>query len=190
MRVIKKLLLIVMLVAAVFAFGCEADRNSATERETQTQSKNAESLAQNQPAEGMDWSPTRNNLLKWADKWEEQGKLSYVYFFGANGEKVGYFIFEGLPTSYCASLTSPDKINKVETYGSPNPAVVTTAPALDAAYYSGSNCAQFFGYEAGTGNYFEFTIGGSFNYFLSDSPLTELDMQPLGNTTEEEAARQ
>lgn len=182
---IKRLaLLFVLLVMTLGVIACEPSAPSATENEKKIQSDNAESLAINQPAEGMDWSPTRNNLLKWADSWEEQGKLSYVYFFNSSGQ-LGYFIFEGLPSSYCAALTPPQKIERND-WASVD-AIPMPAPALDGAYYSGSGCQQFFGYEAGTGTYMEFTMGGDFNYFLSDNPLTKLDMKPLGNTTEEEA---
>lgn len=176
---------LIAVLMGVFTIACEPEQQStSTENEKATQAENQEKLASTQRAEGMDYSPTRDNLIKWADKWEEQGKLSYVYFFNSSGE-LGYFIFEGLPSSYCASLTPPQKI-ETKDWASVD-AHVMPAPALDGAYYSGSNCTQFFGYEAGTGNYFEFTVGGDFNYFLSESPLTELDMKPIGDTTEEEA---
>lgn len=170
------------LLVFVFLTAEECTEDNATTKEKQTQKQNYQGLQAKQPADGMAYSPTRNSLKEWAGTWEEQGKLSYVYFFGANGDKVGYFIFEGLPVSYCASLTPVDDINR-----DASPDAIVTAPSIDGVYYSGSGCTQFFGYEAGTGTYFEFTAGGSFNYFLSDNPLTELDMKPIGKTTEDEA---
>jgi hypothetical protein len=43
-----------------------------------------------------------------------------------------------------------------------------------------------FGYDATSGAYMEFTGGGSFNYLLSDQPMTEIDTKPLGDATIEE----
>ena len=181
------LVIFMSLVVGAFAAACSED-GTATQNETETRKANQEQLAQNQAAEGMSYSPTRDNLIKWADTWEQQGKLSYVYFFNSTGE-LGYYIFEGLPASYCASLTPPQEMIKGDWDRSVD-AGVGTAPALDGAYYSGSGCQQFFGFGAETGTYFEFTVGGDFNYFLSDSPLESMDMKPItGSITEEEAAK-
>lgn len=184
---LRYVILAVLAALVLFMSACEPSKN----KDEQTRDRNLKGMIDKQPAVGMDYSPTRENMIKWADKWEEQGKLAYVYFFYANGQPAGYFIFEGLPTSYCASLTPPvtttdnDKENGYSTEG----LVTFPAPALDGAYYSGSGCNQFYGYEAGTGNYFEFSEGGSFNYFLSESPLTNLKMNPIGTTTEEDAKK-
>lgn len=181
--------LIGMLALVVFVAGllaaCDDERTDAADKEQKKQGQVYEGLAAGQPAQGMSYSPSRESANKWADKWDEQGKVSYVYILDSVGNKLGYFIFKGLPVSYCASLTPPDQVDHID-YGSVD-AVVRAAPALDGMYYSAANCQQMYGFDAMTGQYYEFTGGGAFGYFLSDQPITGLDMDPLGDATIEEA---
>ena len=53
-----------------------------------------EHLVNTQPAESMEYSPTREGLNFFQNTWEEPGKLSYVYMQAANGQLTGYYIFE------------------------------------------------------------------------------------------------
>jgi hypothetical protein len=53
-------------------------------------------------------------------------------------------------------------------------------------YYGAANCNQMYGFDALTGQYYEFTGGGSFNYILSDQPMTRLQMTPVGDATVEQ----
>lgn len=175
------------IIGSLAVIGCEPVKNEkpAAKQEQERQEANYTSLTQTQPAGSMKFSPTRATAQKWAKTWEEEGKLAYVYLIDSVGHQIGYYVFEGLPVSYCASLTPPDKIEEVQTYGSPNPAVTRPAPAIDGMYYGEANCAQLYGYDALSGAYMEFTGGGSFNYLLSDQPMTEVDSQPLGDATVE-----
>ncbi len=50
----------------------------------------------------------------------------------------------------------------------------------------GNNCIQFFGFDAVSGAYLEWSAGGSFNFFVSDQPLSRPDSKPLGEATIEE----
>lgn len=182
----KAIAIWIILFALIGLAACE-ESESATERETQTQTQNAEGLAQVQPARGMEWSPSRHTANRWAETWEEQGKLSYVYLLNFQGEYIGYYIFEGLPVSYCASLTPPDRIERME-WASVD-AAVRAAPAMDGMYYLNANCQQLYGYDAVSGAYLEFTGGGSFNYLLSDQPMTRVNTSPLGDATIEEVKK-
>lgn len=175
------LILAAALVAFVFLTAEDCDNQDPTaKKEQQKQAQNYEGVVAGQPVHGMRWSPTREALNHWAQTWEEQGKLSYVYLLDAYGHKIGYYIFEGLPVSYCASLTPPDKVENPDFSSVP---AVRAAPAIDGVYYSAANCQQLFGYDPISGAYLEFTGGGSFNYLLSDQPMTRIDTEPLGDAT-------
>ena len=180
---------IALLLAAlmvVFVAACE-EEDDATQRERKAQGTNYEQLQNKQPAQGMDYSPTREGLNKWMETWEEPGKIAYVYLLASNGQKVGYYVFEGLPVSYCASLTPPERA--FEDNGETG-IVTMTAPSMDGVYYSGSQCNQFFGYDATTGSYIEFSTGSGINFFVTEQPLPEQDVDPLGFTTIEEAQKE
>lgn len=172
------------ILMALFVVACE-EEDSADRRERQAQGTNYEQLQRKQPAQSMDYSPTREGLNKWMETWEEPGKIAYVYLLASNGQKIGYYVFEGLPVSYCASLTPPDR--EVDGY---NTSVVMRAPSMDGVYYSGSGCNQFFGYDAQSGSYIEFSTGSGINFFVTEQPLPEQDVEPLGFTTIAEAERE
>lgn len=177
----RKLALILALIAVVVA-GCK-ETDPAKEKEEKARSQNYSQQVTKQPAESMDYSPTREGLNKWMETWEEPGKTAYVYLIASNGQKIGYYVFEGLPVSYCASLTPPD--NVVEDASGDGDEVVT-APSMDGVYHSGSQCAQYFGYDATTGSYIEFSIGNGLNFFVTEQPLPAPEVEPLGYTTVEE----
>lgn len=181
----RLVLLIAIVLSALAIVACEPenhDEQDATKSEQQKQSDTYQSLVETQPARGMSYSPSRDTANKWAETWEEQGKLSYVYLIDSVGHQVGYYILKGLPVNYCASLTPPDKVERHDFYEN-GVAVTRSAPAIDGMYYGGSNCQQYYGYDAVSGAYLEFTGGGSFNYLLSDQPMTNVDSQPLGDAT-------
>lgn len=177
----KLVLLLTLAIMATLIVSCDG-MTEAERQEKQAQQNNYTGLQSKQPTEAMDYSPTRDGINKWMATWEEPGKLSYVYLMGASGNLTGYYILEGLPVSYCASLTPPDQMRDTD-----EGEYVVTAPAMDGVYYSGGQCNQYYGYDATTGAYIEFSIGGSQNYLLYDQPLPRQDVEPLGFTTIEEA---
>ena len=178
----RKLIVTILAVLSLVAFtGCESSP-SATEKEQNIQGTNYTDLQSKQPAQSMDYSPTRAGLNDWMETWSEEGKISYVYLIASNGQKIGYYVFSGLPVSYCASLTPPDQI--VENGADQD--FVMQAPSMDGVYYSGSQCNQYFGYDATTGSYIEFSIGSGINFFVTEEPLPEQDVEPLAFTTIED----
>ncbi len=181
----RKLIIAVTVILSLIIVGCEHDVNTADRKERKTQGTNYTSLQDKQPAQTMDFSPTREGINKWMETWEEPGKLSYVYLIASNGQKVGYYVFEGLPISYCASLTPPDRRDEDKHYSDQD--LVMQAPSMDGVYYSGSQCNQYFGFDATTGSYIEFSIGSGINFFVTEQPLPIDDVQPLAYTTIEEA---
>lgn len=183
----RLIVLAIAILGALSVIACEPveEEKSADRTEQQKQTETYESLVETQPARGMSYSPSRDTANHWAETWEEEGKLSYVYLIDSVGHHIGYYIFRGLPVSYCASLTPPDKVDKTWYSGYGVTAVTRSAPAIDGMYYANANCDQLYGYDAVSGAYMEFTGGGSFNYLLSDQPMTKVDSQPLGDATVE-----
>ena len=176
----RTLILAAAILALLLVAGCEGKGEKAAEAEQLSQQDNYAKMQSQQPAESMDYSPTREGINKWMQTWEEKGKISYVYI--TNGDSVQYLVLEGLPISYCASQTPPDRV-VTEFEGT----VTRPAPSMDGVYYSGFQCPQYYGFDASTGTYIEFSIGGAQNFFLSEKPLPYPDAQPIGFTTIEEA---
>lgn len=177
-------LLAVAVTIALSASSCDDGTGSSSnpqQSDSQTRQDSYERLEAGQPAEGMDYSPSRSTINFWASTWEQEGKLSFIYLQGANGELLGYFVLEGLPVSYCASLTpNYEKIGL--DLGDFRGETIVPAPGIDGVYYSGGQCATYYGKDATTGAYIEYTVGNGQNVLLFDEPLPRQDVQPLGQT--------
>lgn len=169
----------VILVLTLLTLGssCEGDSTSQ-ETERGIQQSNYDVLAANQPAETMNYSPTRETVNFWIETWDEPGKLAFVYLLASNGQLIGYYVFEGLPVSYCVSLTPNFDVDS-SSYGK----VVTPVPAMDGVFYSDAPCNNYYGKDATTGSYLEFTAGQGINPLLYEEPLPRQDVEPLGFTT-------
>lgn len=162
--------------------GDEAKPQSQAQRnEAKTREGNLDRLVSGQPAKTMAYSPSRATVNFWLDTWDEPGKLSYVYLRASNGQIIGYYVLEGLPVSYCVGITQPyDIINVDGVDGDQDIAVA--APAMDGVYYGGCNDRAYYGKDASTGAYIEYTLGDGQSVFLYDQPLDVADAQPLGYT--------
>lgn len=135
-------------------------------------------LVAQQPSQTMNYSPTRNTANFWINTWNKPGKLSYVYLQNGDGDLLGYYVFKGLPVPYCVSLTPPDQVNGNGDYG-----VVRKAPAVDGVYYGEGDCSRYFGIDATTNSYVEYTAGLGINVLLYDKPLpNNPNVKPLGHT--------
>lgn len=164
-------------IAALALTGCEA---ATTQSDASNRDKAHDQMESSQAAKTMDYSPTRETINFWVDTWDEPGKLSYVYLQNNTGDMLGYYVLEGLPVSYCAQI-SPT----TEVYGSSNSRVVVPTPANDGAYYSGGgSCNTYYGKDATTGAYIEYTAGLGINVLLFDQPLPNSNgIEPLGGTS-------
>lgn len=171
-----------LLGAAVLAIpalaGCDSGP-TAQGAESKAQQSNFDRLQAQQPGRGMQYSPTREAINYFADTWGKPDKLSYVYLLNSAGNVIGYYVMKGLPVSYCASLYSP--VKPVDAY---NTTVLLPQPSVDGVYYSGSQCQQYFGRDAKTNTYMEFTAGNGLNFLVYEQPLgrPETDSHPLGPT--------
>lgn len=138
-----------------------------------------------QPTEEMSYSPTAETINEWIRTWGVEGKLSFAYIQDMNGD-YGYYVLEGLPVSYCASI---DENYEVHTNGSTGIAI-SPAPAQDGVYYSGGQCGSYYGFDATTGTYMEWSVGMGQNYFVYEEPMDHLahleGAQPLGPTSSDD----
>lgn len=181
----RKLTAIVAAALAVLLLGASSCDNTDSPQagESARQQDNYEKLTARQPAGEAAYSPTRETINYWLDTWsKDPGKLSYVYLLASNGQMVGYFIFEGLPVSYCASLTPTYRWEDVPNDGSKARQQVP-APAMDGVYYSGGQCQAYYGKDAVSGSYMEYTIGNGISALVYEQPLPRQDVEPLGVVT-------
>lgn len=174
----KKIVVLgVALVLAPFLMAAQCDEPEAQQSESKTQQSSYERLVAGQPSVSMNYSPTRATIQQWIKKWSVPNKLSYVYLQASNGQLVGYYIFKGLPVSYCASLTPTYRVDR-----SSNGNLMLPAPSVDGVYYSGGQCQAYYGIDATTGSYIEYTVGTGISALVYERPLPRQDVKPLGFT--------
>lgn len=180
----RQLTIAVAGICAVLLLGASScgdePQPPAQEQETERQQDAYDRLTADQPANVAEYSPTRETINYWLDTWgKEPGKLSYVYLLASNGQMVGYFIFEGLPVSYCASLTPTYRMERPWGGNGQNGHMVP-APAMDGVYYSGGQCQAYYGKDAVSASYMEYTIGNGISALVYEQPLPRQDVEPLG----------
>lgn len=176
----------VLAIVLLGAGSCGSDKPEAQAQERERQQSTYDRLTANQPANQAGYSPTRETINFWVETWgQNPGKLSYVYLLASNGQMVGYFIFEGLPVSYCASLTPTYRFERPY-HGSGQNGHLVPAPAMDGVYYSGGQCQAYYGKDAVSGSYLEYTIGNGISALVYDQPLPRQDVEPLGVATVED----
>ena len=175
---------VLALTAGIALTGCEIEP-TAQEQEDKSRTKTYTNLVKSQPAESMSYSPTRETTNFWIRTWDEKGKLSYVYLMDGSGEVFGYFILDGLPVSYCTGLIPPVKVDS-DSQGK----ILVPQPSIDGTYSSGSNCSAFYGKDAVSGAYMEYTVGMGINALIFDQPMSQFGAaQPLGDATVSAAKR-
>lgn len=167
-------------VSLLVVSGCTGETSQDYERARQQ--SGYDRLTRSQPAEMMTYSPTRETINYWINTWDEPGKLSYVYLLAGNGQLVGYYVFKGLPVSYCASLTPTYRWENRDAQSKQVP-----APAMDGVYYGGQgSCQTYYGRDATTDSYLEYTVGTGISALIYEEPLPRADVEPLGFTKVED----
>lgn len=155
---------------------CEGEP-SAANKANETRDKAVEGIRKNQPVQPMSYSPTLETINRWAKTWGQKGKVSYVYMQRADGTFAGYYVLDGLPVNYCVGGSPPYTMSDLP--GDQDSAdQKVPAPGLDGAYYGGCDASRYYGFDAVSGQYVEYTDGFVLTAVLSDSPLP-LDKQPL-----------
>lgn len=163
----------------------EAPPKGGRKSENKSRQSNYQRLVANQPAHTGPYSPTRETKNFWIDTWmHDPNKLSYVYIQNANGQ-YGYYILKGLPVTYCVSLLPPEQREKIDG-GEYSEDAFVQAPSMDGTYSSNSNCTSYYGKDAVTGAYMEFSVGQNQSYQLFDQPMNlpqYRDAKPMGPST-------
>jgi hypothetical protein len=173
---------------ALGATACEDDSpgTSSRKKETATTDSNYARLVARQPAETVDYSPTRETKNFWIRTWgKNPNKLSYVYLQNAKGE-YGYYILKGLPVTYCVSLIPPEQDHRIDLGSDGSAGVLIKAPSIDGTYSSQTNCNSYYGHDATSGAYVEWSIGTNQSYHLYDQPMDLPQYRsavPFGKTT-------
>lgn len=169
----RVIVLLIAAVLAVFTFSaCEVeDTGDGQKKETKTVQENYDGLVDSQPAHTMKYSPTRETKNFWIDTWGQKGKTSYVYLMNNDGKVIGYYVFDGLPVNYCTSLVVPYQIKVPDVTGDNTTPVVVPAPSVDGTF--GANCDPntYYGKDATTGAFIQYTAGMGINPLLYDQPL-------------------
>lgn len=174
--IIASLMSVIVLVSGT---AC-ASEDTAQNKEAKIRQSSYEKLSAAQPAKAMSYSPSRDTINFWIDTWDKPGKLSYVYLLASNGQLVGYYVLKGLPISYCAALTPTYDFYDIAGDGVASYQV--PAPGVDGVYYSGGQCAAYYGKDASTNSYIEFTVGQGISALIYERPLPRQDVEPLGFT--------
>lgn len=162
---------VLALFAVLFSVSACSSTNNGTGQssESQAQQSNYDKLVAKDPAHTMNYSPTRKTINFWIDTWNKPGQLAYVYLMNESGDLIGYYVLQGPPVSMCTSLTPNYKIVQD---AHDNGQMSVPAPGIDGVYYSGGECNTYYGQDAQTGAYVEFTLGMSMNMLLYNQPLT------------------
>lgn len=178
-RTVKKAAVgVAAITLTVLATASSCDESPGDQESKRTQG-GYKGLVAGQPAKQMAYSPTRRAANFWIETWDSPNKLSYVYLQSASGKMLGYYIFKGLPVSYCVSLTPPDQVDDGD--GTGDYGVARKAPSVDGVYYGSGDCARYYGIDASTGAYVEYTTGTGINVLLFDQPLpSNQNVEPLG----------
>lgn len=181
-------LALVFVLSALALSGCADESTSAQNNEQKLRQGTYQRLAAAQPAKPMDYSPSRDTINFWIDTWgKAPGKNSYVYLLASNGQMIGYYVFKGLPVSYCAALTPnyefvDDFVDVDGDRHNVEGAFQVPAPGVDGVYYSGGQCSAYYGKDASTNQYIEYTVGQGISALIYERPLPRQDVEPLGFT--------
>lgn len=170
---------VVIAVCAIFMLaGCTvSEEPSAAEQASQDRNRAVEQIRQRQPVTPMTFSPTIQTINKWAETWGQEGQVAYVYMQRQDGSYAGYYVLDGLPVNYCVSGSPTYDIIDSEGDGDSYPDRQVPAPGLDGAYYGNCDANRYYGFDAVTGQYVEYTDGFVLTAVLSNQPLP-LDKQP------------
>jgi hypothetical protein len=168
--------LAIMGLLVLLGTACTSENDTA-KTERNVRASGYARLAAQQPAHTMDYSPSRDTINFWIDTWGKPNKLSYVYLLASNGQMIGYYVFKGLPVSYCAALTPTYDI-----YRRNDALLSLPAPGVDGVYYSGGQCTAYYGKDATTNSYIEYTTGQGISALVYERPLPRQDVEPLGFT--------
>jgi len=166
MRVINTIFIFV--IAVLFLAACEEGAGESKRSELEIQNNTYNELVSKEPAKNMTNPKTRETINFWTETWNEHDQLAYVYLQNSTGDMIGYYVLDGPPVSMCASLTP----NYDTLHSSNGGYTVVPTPGIDGVFRSAEDCSRYFGKDATSGAYVEFTVGMGINMLLYTDPLT------------------
>lgn len=179
MRMNRNLAALAVAAAAVFGLAaCSQSEPDSRAAERASVDNTYDGLVARQPAHSMSHSPTRDTKNFWVDTWDEPGKLAYVYLQNGDGKMLGYYVLVGPPVDKCTSLVPPYEVVSNQNGGM----AVVPRVSVDGTWSSGNNCSTFYGKDATSGAYVEYTAGLGINVLLYDQPLPNVNVTPLAAT--------
>ncbi len=149
----------------MFLVACSGE-GDAQRKETDRQQSTYEKLTEIEPAMEVTNPKTRETINFHTETWNNPEQLAYVYLQNSEGNMIGYYVLDGSPVSMCTSLTPNYRVRGGDSK------VVTPAPSIDGVYRSAEDCSRYYGKDATTGAYIEFTVGMGINMLLYTEPLT------------------
>lgn len=175
----NKLLIVTMLLIVGFLVACE-EESEAERSERQVKTDNYNRLTKEEPAKEVTNPKTRETINFFTETWNKKDQLAYVYLQNSEGKMIGYYVLDGAPVSMCTSITQDYEIKHSNSEGR----VVVPAPAIDGVYRGNEDCSRYYGKDATTGAYIEFTTGMGINMLLYTEPLENtgaINLAPSGD---------
>src|SRR5699024_1847708 len=142
----------IVLIAVIMLTACESVESERSE--VGTREGNFDKLVEMEPALEVTNSKTRETVNFFTETWNEEGQLAYVYLQNSEGKMIGYYALDGPPVSMCTALPPPHRLAESSYDDS-----VRQAPGIDGVYRSSEDCSRYYGKDASTGSYVEFTVG-------------------------------
>lgn len=179
-------LLVATLFAVIALSSCGDPTPTAQDKERAGRQDAYTRSTDKQPANYMEFSPTRRTINAWAKTWDDPNALAYTYIKDQDGS-VGYYVFLGPPVSYNVSITPTYDKAKIDCGQYCSEAIVP-APGIDNAFYSGGGDSVYYGIDAVTGGVASFSVGQGQNMQYFSTPNSRYKSpEPLGDATIEKA---
>lgn len=172
MRMKSVIVIAVMAIVGVFTLSACDDGGSGQEIEQASGQNNYNRLAKQEPAKDMQYSATRKTINFFTDTWGKGPKTAYLYLMNNEGSVIGYYVLEGPPVSMCTALRPPYMFVGTPDDGAADKNQQVPAPGTDGAFYSGQECNTYYGKDANSGAYIQYTAGQGINPLLYDQPLS------------------
>lgn len=169
----KTLLIFAAMTAAVTLAGCDASYSGSTAQKTAAaQEENQTNLLNSTPIPKLTRSEERENLIKRANRLNQQNMVGCVSIFTPNGVLLYQGVVDGKVSSLNSYLLPADQL---KTYASSYGAWGATieAPDIDGAY--GQNADGVFFFNADSDAYIE---AGGVTYIYTDQCL-KTEQKPL-----------